>query len=103
MIDKFVPDIYQKSIYDIDYKKLKKSGIKCIIFDLDNTLAPISMTKPSKKIKDLNFTSSQKWQKWIKGFKMNMALVILSIVCLLTPFAFAIFTEIKDEQATKNA
>lgn len=53
MIDKFVPDIYQKSIYDIDYKKLKKSGIKCIIFDLDNTLAPISMTKPSKKIKDL--------------------------------------------------
>ena len=28
----FVPDIYQKSIYDINYKKLKKRGIKCLLF-----------------------------------------------------------------------
>lgn len=53
MLSKFVPDIYQKSIYDIDYKKLKKNGIKCLIFDLDNTLAPISLKKPNKKLKDL--------------------------------------------------
>ena len=36
-MDKFFPDIYQKSIYDINYKKLKKVGIKCLLFDLDNT------------------------------------------------------------------
>lgn len=53
MFDKFVPDIYQKSIYTIDYKKLKKSGIKCLIFDLDNTIAPYNLKKPNKKIKDL--------------------------------------------------
>lgn len=53
MLNKFVPDIYQKSIYDIDYKKLRKNGIKCLIFDLDNTLAPISLKKPNKKLKDL--------------------------------------------------
>ncbi len=53
MLDSFMPDIYQKSIYDIDYKKLKKNGIKCLIFDLDNTIAPINMKKPSKKIRDL--------------------------------------------------
>ena len=53
MFDKFVPDIYQKSIYTINYQKLKKSGIKCIVFDLENTIAPINLKKPNKKIKDL--------------------------------------------------
>jgi hypothetical protein len=53
MLNNFIPDIYQKSIYDIDYKKLKKNGIKCLIFDLDNTIAPINIKKPTKKIKDL--------------------------------------------------
>lgn len=48
-----MPDIYQKSIYKIDYKKLKKSGIKCILFDLDNTIAPVSVSVPNKKMKDL--------------------------------------------------
>ena len=53
MFDKFVPDIYQKSIYTIDYEKLKKSKIKCLIFDLDNTIAPTNLKKPNKKIRDL--------------------------------------------------
>ncbi len=52
-MDNFVPDIYQKSIYTIDYKKLKKAGIKCLLFDLDNTIAPISVGVPNKKMKDL--------------------------------------------------
>ncbi len=49
----FLPDIYQKSIYTIDYKSLKNAGFKVIVFDLDNTLVPITMNEPSKKIKDL--------------------------------------------------
>ena len=32
-----IPDMYQKDIFHINYKKLKKSGITCLIFDLDNT------------------------------------------------------------------
>lgn len=50
---RFVPDIYQKSIFDINYNKLKKNGIKCIIFDLDNTIAPVNAKSPNKKVKDL--------------------------------------------------
>lgn len=50
---KFLPDIYQKSIYTIDYTSLKNAGIKIILFDLDNTIAPISSDEPSKKVKDL--------------------------------------------------
>ena len=53
MLNMFVPDMYLKSIYDIDYKKLKKNGIKCIIFDLDNTIAALNVKKPTKKLKDL--------------------------------------------------
>ena len=52
-MDNFVPDIYQKNIYDIDYEKLKKIGIKCLLFDLDNTLVPVKMDVPSKKVKEL--------------------------------------------------
>ena len=49
----FIPDMYQKSIYDIDYKKLKKKGIKCLLFDLDNTLVPVNVDSPTKKVKEL--------------------------------------------------
>ncbi len=48
----FVPDMYQQSVYKINYKKLKRMGIKCIAFDLDNTLAPYSEHEPNKKMKE---------------------------------------------------
>ena len=51
----FRPDIYQKSIYDIDYIKLKNMGIRCLLFDLDNTLAPIDKDVPDKKLLDFFF------------------------------------------------
>lgn len=55
MIDKFVPDIYAKSIYTINYNRLKKRKIKCLIFDLDNTLAPVAISSPDQKLKNLIF------------------------------------------------
>lgn len=52
-MDCFVPDIYAQSIFTINYKRLKKSGIKCLLFDLDNTLVPIKTKVPSVKEKEL--------------------------------------------------
>lgn len=52
-MDIFAPDIYAQSIFTINYKALKKSGIKCLIFDLDNTLVPINATMPDVKEKEL--------------------------------------------------
>lgn len=49
----FIPDVYAKSIYDIDYEKLKNRGIKCILFDLDNTIAPKGVNEPDKKTIEL--------------------------------------------------
>ena len=50
---KYLPDIYKKNIFDINYLKLKDKGIKCLIFDLDNTLALIDSTKVEDKVKEL--------------------------------------------------
>lgn len=52
-MEKFIPDMYQKSIYTIDYKKLKKRKIKCLLFDLDNTLVPYTESVPSQDVKEL--------------------------------------------------
>lgn len=49
----FIPSIYQKSIFDIDYAKLKQKGIKCLIFDLDNTLALIEDKRCPERTKRL--------------------------------------------------
>lgn len=49
----YVPDMYQKSIYSIDYKKLLSRGIKCLLFDLDNTIVPVKEKEPNEKIKEL--------------------------------------------------
>ena len=40
MIDDCLPDMYVKSVYDIDYKKLYDEGIRYALFDVDSTLLP---------------------------------------------------------------
>jgi HAD superfamily (subfamily IIIA) phosphatase, TIGR01668 len=52
-MEKYVPDIYQKSIYAINYDSLLSRGIKCLLFDLDNTIAPVTEKGPSDKVKEL--------------------------------------------------
>ena len=52
-MDNYVPDMYQKSIYHINYEKLKEDGIKCLLFDLDNTCVPFKDKEPNKKLVDL--------------------------------------------------
>lgn len=47
-MNKYIPKIYKKSILDIDYKKLKEQNIKCIMFDLDNTLLEVHKNIPKK-------------------------------------------------------
>ncbi len=35
---RFVPDVYQKNIYKIDYRRFKERGIRLISFDIDDTI-----------------------------------------------------------------
>ncbi|MFA5602214.1 MAG: YqeG family HAD IIIA-type phosphatase [Bacilli bacterium] len=52
-MENYIPDIYKKSIYDVDYKKLKKIGIKCLLIDLDNTIIAKKNDLPTQKDIDL--------------------------------------------------
>ena len=63
----YVPDIYAKDIYTLDYENLKSRGIKCLIFDLDNTLVTIKEFSPREETKDL-FKNLKKM-----GFKVFIA------------------------------
>ena len=48
-----IPKMYQESIYTIDYKKLIKKNIKCLLFDLDNTCVSYEDKEPNEKLKNL--------------------------------------------------
>ncbi len=63
----FKPTKYYKDIFSIDYNKLKEEGIKCLIFDLDNTLALISEKECPKKT-----------QKLIKSLQDDFMVFIIS-------------------------
>lgn len=40
MFECFYPDLWLDSAYEIDFEKMKKSGVNALIFDIDNTLVP---------------------------------------------------------------
>lgn len=52
-MDLYVPNKYCQSIFTIDYDKLKEENIKCLLFDLDNTLVPYSESVPTQDVKEL--------------------------------------------------
>lgn len=52
-MEKYIPDMYQRSVYDIDYNKLREHGIKCLLFDLDNTLVFPNVKEPTDDLINL--------------------------------------------------
>ena len=53
MFKKFLPDMYCENIFTINYKKLKKENIKCLLFDVDNTITPAREEKFFEETKEL--------------------------------------------------
>ena len=49
----YIPHRYYRNIFDINYNKLKGDNIKCLLFDLDNTLAPVNVKTISDEYIDL--------------------------------------------------
>ncbi len=52
-MEKYIPDIYQKSIFSVNYDMLKSRGIKCLLIDLENTISPITVKEPNRKTREL--------------------------------------------------
>jgi len=53
VLKRFYPKLYRPSVYEIDYGELLNNGIKYLLIDIDNTLAPHDIPEPDEKI--LNF------------------------------------------------
>jgi HAD superfamily phosphatase (TIGR01668 family) len=67
MLTHLVPDLYVKSIYEIDFDKLKKRGIKGIVTDLDNTL--IEWNRPEATPELIN------WIKQVQSLGFSIVIV----------------------------
>lgn len=52
-MNKYIPDVYSESIFTINYDKLKKENIKCLLFDLDNTIVESKVNTPPEIVKKL--------------------------------------------------
>ena len=65
----YKPNIYIKDIYQIPIAKLKKDGIKALVFDLDNTIAMTSEKYPNDKV-----------AKYFKTLKKDFTLFFLIVL-----------------------
>ena len=53
MLKNYIPKMYKKSIHDIDFESLKEKNIRCLLFDLDNTVLRVHKSIPRKDVCDL--------------------------------------------------
>ena len=68
---KFVPDVYQKNIFSIDYKKLKSGNIKILLFDFDNTIIEKGNNLIEKKTVELIKKLKKDFQVYVVSNSMN--------------------------------
>lgn len=97
-MNKYLPDMINLSIFDIDYEKLYKENIRFLLFDLDNTITPpdkllcdekrIELFEKIKKIglKPIIFSNSPK--KRIKTYADILKIDYVYLACKPLPFKF---------------
>jgi len=52
-VKKYIPSVYKKSVFDISYDKIYNSGVRHLMFDLDNTLTWAKSSEISNEIAEL--------------------------------------------------
>lgn len=65
----FVPDVYQKDIYRIDYEKLKASGIKLLSFDIDDTIDDVLLNNIRARVSIVDFKMPRKAKELFQKLK----------------------------------
>ena len=76
---KFIPNMYVKNIFEIDYKKLKDRDIKVLLFDFDNTIIEKGNNVIDKKT--LKFLNSLKSDFIIYVVSNSLNKSKLNLVC----------------------
>lgn len=86
---KYVPKMYKSSIFDINYDKIYDTGIRCLIFDLDNTIVAAKESIPNKKVLYLIKKLKKKFDVYI--LSNNSSKKRVSNVCKLLEINFISF------------
>lgn len=73
----YVPDVYQKDIYAIDYEKLKNSGIKLLSFDIDDTIDDVLLNNIKARVPVVGFTMPKKAKELVQKLKAMGFIVTL--------------------------
>lgn len=60
----YVPDFMAKSILDIDFAELKKTGVKFIAFDVDSTLVPFRGVEIDNSTLNYLLNHKKDFKKW---------------------------------------
>ncbi len=68
ILERFFPDLYVKSVYELPLEALKQKGVKGLVFDIDNTIAPFDVAEPDDALIDF----------FVKLRKMGFRICILS-------------------------
>lgn len=96
-MNKYVPDMYSRDIYNVNYTKLKKQGIKCLLFDLDNTLVEPHVKNPHERLHHFFDTLKKDFQviifsnsheKRLKPFKEKLMVDVNYSSMKPLPFSF---------------
>ncbi|MBR4015254.1 MAG: YqeG family HAD IIIA-type phosphatase [Anaerotignum sp.] len=53
LLERFFPDIYIRSVFEMPLAELKEKGIRALVFDIDNTIAPFDVAEPEESIVEL--------------------------------------------------
>lgn len=78
-MSRFLPDMYRKDVYSINYKKLKEKGIKALLFDFDNTITEKGSIEVSNNLKKLFATLKKDFTVYIVSNSINSKK--LNIIC----------------------
>lgn len=50
MFERFFPNAFYETIFEVDYHKLQDEGIRGLMFDIDNTLVPFDVVHPTGEV-----------------------------------------------------
>ena len=53
LLERFFPDIYVKSVFELPLDDRRKLGTRGLVFDIDNTVAPFDVAEPDEEIVEL--------------------------------------------------
>ncbi len=53
LLERFFPDIYIRSVFELPLENMKRLGIRGLVFDIDNTIAPFDVAEPEEAIVEL--------------------------------------------------